>query len=341
MAALKGALIGTGFFAHMQMQAWQKIAEAQIVSVCDLNLTKAQEFAQRHNISRVYGDIDTLLGVEELDFIDIVTGPDTHCELVAKGAAAGLAVLCQKPLAPSFDEAQRIVQTVKGFRTPFMVNENWRWQQWYREIKQLINNDAVGELFHITVHMRTGDGRGSHPYVSQPYFRSYPRMLIFETGVHFIDTVRMFLGEACSVYAINKRLNPVIQGEDFSLITISFDQGATAIIDANRYTQPTKASEAFAQVTFEGMKGAISLNRDLSIHVQLNNGHFFEHPYEMQDGYKGGSCENAQRHFIETLLSDTVFESNGDDYLRTLAVVEAVYQSAACGERVVPQYPVI
>ena len=48
----------------------------------------------------------------------------------------------------------------------------------------------------------------------QPFFREYPRLLIYETGVHFIDTFRFLLGEVATVVAETKRLNPAIRGED-------------------------------------------------------------------------------------------------------------------------------
>ena len=335
---MRGALIGTGFFAHMQMLAWQNIKEATVVAVCDLDEAKARAFAATYSIDTVYTKVDDLLSGEDLDFVDIVTRPDSHLMLVEKATAKGLAVLCQKPLAPTFGEAQEIVRVTKAAQVLFMVNENWRWQAWYQEIRGLIEAGTLGQLFHATVHMRTGDGRGDCPYSQQPYFKGYPRMLIFETGVHFIDTLRMFLGDVAQVYAVHRRINPVIKGEDFSLITLRFDSGATAVIDANRYTEPKVKSEAFARVTLEGLQGEIMLTRKLKLQLQLNNGEAYEHPYNASGGYKGRSCEGAQRHFINSLIDKTPFETGGDDYLRTLAVVEAVYASAESGQAVTPNY---
>jgi len=333
---MRGALVGTGFFANMQMRAWQNIAEANIAAVCDLDKDKARAFADTYDIPKVYSDVDDLLDNEALEFVDIVTRPDSHLLLVEKAAAKGLAILCQKPLAPTFEEAQQIVRVSKESNVPFMVNENWRWQAWYQEIKKLVETGTLGQLFHATVHMRTGDGRGENPYSHQPYFKTYPRMLIFETGVHFIDTLRMFLGEVEQVYAVHRRINANIAGEDFSLITLSFESGATAVIDANRYTEPKVKSEAFGRVTLEGLKGEAMLTRKLSIQVQLNSGEAFEHPYDPSGGYKGRSCEATQRHFIQSLMSKTPFQTGGDDYLKTLAVVEAVYASAELGQAVTP-----
>ena len=72
---------------------------------------------------------------------------------------------------------------------PFMVHENFRFQPWYREIKRLVDRETIGDRLHgLYVRTRTGDGYGDNAYLNrQPYFRQMPRLLIHETGVHFID----------------------------------------------------------------------------------------------------------------------------------------------------------
>jgi predicted dehydrogenase len=336
---LRGAIIGAGFFAGVQMDAWRRVAGAEIVAVCDRDAHKARAFAERYALAHSYVDAARLLEAEVLDFVDIVTRPESHLALVQLAAARGVAVLCQKPLAPSFREAQALVSLAARQRIPLMVNENWRWQVWYREIKALIVQGAIGQVFHARFIMRPGDGRGSAPYAQQPYFRHYPRLLIYETGVHYIDTLRFLLGEVTAVYAVTRRINPVIVGEDLALVTFEFASGATALLDANRYSADEGAAEAFGPVQLEGRKGRIHLSADLSLVVERYGSAAYRHDYQHPGGYRGGSCLGAQAHFIAALSQHTPFETSGEDYLRTLAVVEAVYQSAASGERVAPQYP--
>src|SRR5260370_18462965 len=97
----------------------------------------------------------------------------------------------------------------------------------------------MGEFSEITVGRRLGGGWGERAYLDrQPFFRAYPRLLIYETGVHFIDTFRYLLGEVTEVYARLRRLNSVISGEDAGQLFLGFATGPTAIWDANRYTEP-------------------------------------------------------------------------------------------------------
>ena len=103
-----------------------------------------------------------------------------------------------------------------------LIHENWRWQPWYREAKCLMSQDRLGRVFHFGFRMRTGDGRGATPYLQQPYFRDMPRLLLYETAVHFLDTFRFLGGELESIFCQTNRINPAIQGEDYALVQVSF-----------------------------------------------------------------------------------------------------------------------
>lgn len=339
---IKGAIIGTGYFAEIQMQAWQKIENAEIVSVCDLDIDKANSFAEKYGITTVYGDFFELLeaSAQDLDFIDIVTRPDSHVELVRKAAVYDVAILCQKPLAPTFKESLEISKIVKDSGCTFMVNENWRWQTWYREIKGLLEQGIIGDVWHVAFKMRTADGRGTFPYSHQPYFKDMERLLVFETLVHYVDTLRFFLGEITEVYSVLKTINSNIAGEDYALITLGFENGATAIIDANRFAESEIKNEAFGTCSLEGNEGSIMLRPNLDIHVLKNTGDAYTHNYKLpiaEPNYKGASCYNTQKHFIEHLV-DGNFESTVLDYSKTLAVVEAIYESAKVRQVVQPSY---
>jgi hypothetical protein len=89
------------------------------------------------------------------------------------------------------------------------------------------------------------------------------------------------------------------------------------------------------------MTCAIRFYHDSRITIQRLGEEEKEHPYVHEDKNFAGDCVFAtQRHFIDNLLSGKEFETNGKDYLRSLAVQEAVYGSAAARLPVEPRYPV-
>ena len=90
---------------------------------------------------------------------------------------------------------------------------------------------AVGNKLHsLNFRMRLGDGWGPEAYLGrQPYFREMPKLLVYETGVHFIDTFRYLAGEIRGVFSILRKLNPVIAGEDTGLHIFEFADGAVGV----------------------------------------------------------------------------------------------------------------
>jgi predicted dehydrogenase len=328
----KGVVVGAGYFSAYQLEAWSRIPEVRIAAVEDLVPQKAHDAAKRWNIPKVYDTWQQMIEVERPDFFDIITPPPTHAEMCSFAAKRGVHIICQKPLAPTYDEGRRIVENAEAAGVRFMVHENFRWQPWYRKIAQLRDAGELGEITHLYFRMRMGDGWGERAYLDrQPFFRDYPRLLIYETGVHFIDTFRFLLGEVVEVYANLRRLNPVIKGEDTGQVFFRFASGATAIWDANRYNEiesPTPRF-TFGELRIDAMKGHLTMDTESNIRMKPLGKPEFDVDYQRANVGFAGDCVYAlQRHFVDCMKSGAPFESNGRDYLKTMAVSEAVYRSA-------------
>jgi predicted dehydrogenase len=330
---LKGVMVGAGFFAEFQAEAWNRLPGARITAVADLDPDKAAAFAARWNIPNVYRDAAEMLARERPDFIDIVTTPETHLALARLGAEAGVAVICQKPMAPTYEECVAMVEACERAGVRLLIHENWRWQPWYREIKRLEQAGRFGKVFHLAFRMRNGDGRGANPYTRQPYFRFMKRFLIHETLVHFLDTFRFLAGEIRSLHCRIARVNPLIAGEDYALITMTFESGAHGMIDANRISGPLPLDPAFGTFWMEGERAMVRMSPDGRLWLTDYGDSERQHPYEIPEaGYKGDSVLALQRHFIQCLTTGARCESEGRDYLRTVAAVMECYRSAEAAE---------
>jgi D-apiose dehydrogenase len=305
-----------------------------IEAICDLDQAKAQQAASRWGVSAVYTDPALMIEEVKPDFVDIITRPETHFQLIEMAVESGVrAVICQKPLAPTFGEAQAIVDFTNKSGIRFMVHENWRFQPWYRQMKKMIESGGVGDRLHtIWSRMRTGDGWQKDAYLDrQPYFRTMPRLLIYETGIHFIDTYRYLAGEVDSVYAQLKKLNQEIEGEDAGIVLFNFSSGALGIFDGNRYNESTWSDNryTFADVIIEASKGTLRLDGEGNITLQKLGKKVQPVDYDHENhGFAGDSVYFTQKHFIGCLLNSLPFETNGQEYLRSLEVQEAVYESA-------------
>lgn len=329
LSELKGVMAGAGYFAQFHADAWNRCAGVRISAVADPRVEKARAFAARWNIERVYADVGGMLAAERPDFLDIVTGPDTHLELARLGAAHGVTVITQKPMAPSWTESVAMVEACEAARVRLLVHENWRWQPWYREIRRLIDSDEIGRPYYLGFHLRSGDGRGPEPYRVQPYFVKMKRFLIYETLVHFLDTFRYLAGEISEIYCRSFRLNPVMAGEDAALIRLGFESGADGLIDANRISGPMPPEPAFGRLRLEGHLGMIEMDGHGVLTLTRYGEAPREHPYEVpKEGYRGDSILALHRHFAACLRDGARCESEGRDYLRTVRAVFASYESA-------------
>jgi len=235
---LKGVSVGAGYFSDYHFDAWNRIREVEITALCDVNRALAEEKMTSFGIERFYSDFRQMIDAERPDFIDIITPPPTHLDITRYAAESGVNILCQKPLAPTLEESRQIAEIAESNDVRFMVNENWRWQPWYREIKKIMADDQLGRVSLAYFQMRMGDGWGEDAYLDrQPFFREYEKLLIYEVGVHFIDTFRLLFGEIERVFAQLSRLNPVIKGEDSGQVFFQFCNGIRSILDASRYNE--------------------------------------------------------------------------------------------------------
>ena len=333
MSRLKGVCVGAGYFSHFQYEAWQRIPEVEITATCNRDPQRAKQVTDRWKIPEHYTDYREMLQAERPDFVDVITPPATHVEICRFAAQLGIHVICQKPLAPTFEEARQIVAGARQAGVRLMVHENFRFQPWHREIRRLLDDGAIGDKLHsLYFRSRPGDGWGEDAYLGrQPYFRTMPRLLVYETGVHFIDTFRYLGGEIDGVYGVLRQLNSVIQGEDTGLIVFEFDSGAVGVWDANRYNESNDPDPrfTFGEFLVEGNGGSIRLYLDGRLTIQSLGREETEHAYAYQQRGFGGDCVYAtQRHFVDCITAGRPFETDGEDYLRTLAVQEAVYRSA-------------
>lgn len=333
MKPLKSVAIGAGYFSQFHFDAWSRIEGVELVAVCDLDPSVAEAAAKKYGIAASYTNVIEMLDEIEPDFVDIITRPDSHLELVREAVARGIPIICQKALAPSFNEAQEIVGVAADAGVPMMVHENFRFQPWYREIKRLINEGAIGDKLHaVSFRCRTGDGWQEDAYLArQPYFREMPRLLIFETGVHFIDTFRYLAGEIEGVYATLAKHNSDIQGEDAATVMFEFASGASGLWDGNRFNEPVSqdARLTFGEALIEGNGGSIRLYGTGKLALQPLGEPEAEVEYSFENRNFAGDCVLAtQQHFVDCLRNGATFETSGHEYLKTLGVVEAIYQSA-------------
>lgn len=331
MTDLRGALIGCGFFAINQLHGWRDAKGAGLVAICDRDPARLKLVGEQFGIERRYTDAKEMLASEKLDFVDIATTVESHRPLVELALSHKIPTICQKPFAPSLDDAKAMVAAAHAAGVPLMVHENFRWQSPIRAVKDIIDSGEIGTPYFGRVSFRSG----FDVYAGQPYLAKAKRFIVDDLGVHILDVARFLFGDVASLTARTARVNPNIAGEDTATMLLDHEGGVTCIVDCSYTT--LQAVEQFPQTVIEvdGSEGTIRLQKGYGLAVTGRSGsavHDVSPPllpwatrpwHNVQE-----SVAAIQQDWVDCLKQGKEPATRGDDNIKTFALVEAAYRSA-------------
>lgn len=329
MSALRVACAGAGYFSRFHFGSWARLDDVEVVGACDLDVALAE--ATGHP---AFSDLHAMLAEVRPDLLDIILPPVAHAEAIAAAVEHGVAwVICQKPFCRDLAEAERVTQMAEDAGMRLIVHENFRFQPWYRALKTRLDDGLIGRVQQLTFRLRPGDGQGPDAYLDrQPYFQTMTRFLVHETAVHWLDTFRFLCGEVDAVYADLRRVNPAIAGEDAGLIVMDHVSGIRTVFDGNRTLDHASDNlrRTMGEAWAEGDAGTIRLTGDGALWHRAFGAQAEACVLEpsRHEGF-GGDCVHAlKRHVIAAIRHGAEVENEALDYLRVLALEEAVYRSA-------------
>jgi len=333
---LRVAVIGTGYFSRFHYAAWQRMPEIELVGLLTLDQTEAADFQTEFGVDTIYSDLASMLAHSDADLVDIVSPPHTHSEFIQQCVDAQLAVVCQKPFCRSVGEANDMVEYIKQQHAFVAVHENFRFQPWYQQIKNIIESEQLGQIYEINFNFRPGDGQGSQAYLDrQPYFQTQERFLIQETGIHYVDVFRFLLGDISGLFARLEKLNPAIVGEDAGVVLMDFISGARGVLNANRLSDHAAADTrlTMGEMRIDGSHATLALDGDARIKIRPHGQrNWVEHQFDWQNIGFGGDCVyNTNRHIADHLLYGSPVQNLAQSYLVNRHIEEAIYQSNDSG----------
>jgi predicted dehydrogenase len=331
MEALRFAIFGTGFWSRFQLAAWHEVGGVQCVALYNRTRSKADALAYEFGVPAVYDDAQALLAREQLDFVDIITDPTTHSHFVQLAAQHGVPVICQKPMAPSLDEAEQMAACAAA-RVPFFIHENWRWQTPIRQLKDTLASGVIGSPFRARIDMISG----FPVFDNQPFLKNEEQFILADLGTHILDVVRFLFGEARSVYCQTQRVHHDIKGEDVATVMLQMDDQITVLCElayAGNALEHDRFPQTYAFV--EGARGSIELGPDYWVRVTTADGtHAKRYPpphYAWADpayDVVHASIVPCNANLLGALRGDGEAETTAADNLRTLQLVFAAYESA-------------
>ncbi|HTW29787.1 MAG TPA: Gfo/Idh/MocA family oxidoreductase [Acetobacteraceae bacterium] len=336
---LRGALIGCGFFATNHLHAWRDIPCVEIVALCDRDPARLAAAGEAFGIAARYTDAAAMLDAVRPDFVDIATTVPSHRALVELAAGRGVPMICQKPFAATPEDARVMVAAAEAAGVALMVHENFRWQSPILAVSRVAESGRIGVPFWGRISFRSA----YDVFSGQPYLAQGARFIIEDLGIHLLDVARFLFGEVSRLAAETRSVNPSIRGEDVATMLLRHASGVDAIVDCSYATRLEE--ELFPQTLIEidGTRGSLRLGPGYRLTVTDADGTttFDVAPpllpwaarpwHNIQE-----SVLNIQRHWVECLRAGQEPDTSGRDNLRTLALVEACYASAAAGVTLTP-----
>jgi predicted dehydrogenase len=319
-------LIGAGWAAGHHLAAWRTVgSRARVVAIADPDRGAARSRAEEYGIERTYDSADALLDDVAVDALDIAAPRELHAPIARLAAGRGVAILCQKPLAPTLEEAERLVADI-GDRARLMVHENWRFRPHYRLIAHWLEENRVGEIRTVRMSVLTSgllpDSNGQLPaLVRQPMLAGLERMLLMEVLIHHIDTLRFLLGPLELLGSTIGKSCAAIRGEDRAALLMAGVDGA-AVTLVGDFMVAGEPPGQFDHLEIHGTRGTVTLKRDMLRSI----GEVDEEVRVDIDANYRASWEGAITHFIERLEDGRPFETRPEDNLETLRIVEEAYR---------------
>jgi len=310
------------------LKAWSRLPEVEVVAIYNRNLEKALDRAKEFTIPKAYSNLEEMFEKEKPDALDIAVATEAHREFARMAAEHAVAILCQKPMAPTLKEAEEMVAEI-GEKVRFMVHENWRFRPQYRQAAKWTAEGKIGLIREFRLSTRssglvTKTEKGL-PFAleRQPFFAHMPRFIILELLIHHLDTSRFLAGEMDVISTQTLHLSPYVIGEDVAHIVLNAKNGAIGIVSGNLSAAgfpplPQDRLELIGErssILFDG--DTLSLIGEKSESIHFN----FEEAYQ-------NSYNNAIAHFVEALRSGQPFETDRLDNLRTLRLVDEAYRLA-------------
>src|SRR6201984_3017756 len=207
--------IGAGFImADVQLSAYA-MAHFPVVAIASRQAEKAAEVARRWKIHTVHQTPQELIEDPNVEIVDIAFPPDQQPELIRHALKQKhvRAILAQKPLAINFGQAKAIVEEATATDKVLSVNQNMRFDQSMRVLKQLLEHNELGRLVLGTIEMR------AIPHW-QPFLASYDRLTLLNMSIHHLDVLRFLFGEPSEIYTA-VRADPRTEFQHTDGITVS------------------------------------------------------------------------------------------------------------------------
>ena len=251
----KVGIIGCGGIAHQKhFPALTNASDrAEIVACCDIIVERAQRAAEEFGAPgcKVFEDYHELLQMDEIEIVYVLTPNVAHCPITVDAFAAGKHVLCEKPMAASVEDAEKMMEAWKKSGKLFTIGYQNRYRADSQTLKRLCEDGELGEVYYAQAHALRRRGVPTWGVFTDKSKQGGGPLI--DIGTHSLDLTLWFMDnyEPATVTGVTfeklgKTLQPAVQGnpmgtwdpdtfevEDAAFAFVTMKNGALITIDAS------------------------------------------------------------------------------------------------------------
>ena len=342
--------IGVGQIGKHHLDTYQKIEDAEIVAIADINEAEANRVSGIYDIPNVYTDFRELLARDDIEAVDVCLHNNFHMPMTVAALQAGKDVYCEKPMAGAYADAETMYNTARELGRKLSIQLGTLYSKETKAARSLIDAGWLGKLYHArsTGFRRRGrpfvDGYGSASFVQK---RNSGGGAMYDMGVYHIANILYLLDNPDILRVSGKTYQEVEMDaarkassgcnvEEIGLGFVRLADGITMdIIEA--WSILLDGIEGSAVV---GSKGGVRLqpfgffqsagDLDLNCTANLDAFNFRLHNVREQ----GDVYDSAQHHWIAALQGRVELLPTAELALNTMLISEGIYLSSKLGREV-------
>lgn len=334
--------IGSGFIMKDCHLVSYQDAGFNPYAISSRTYENAKAAAALRNIPNVYETWEELIQDTNIEILDIAIPPDRQLEVVRQAVKHKhiKGILCQKPMAMNRKEAQEMVELCEAAGIKLGVNSNMRYDQSIRALKTILERGYLGKTVLATIEMR------AIPHW-QDFLHKYEHLEILNMGIHHIDTFRYLFGDPEKVTAVT-RTDPRTKFkhlDGISQYTFQYrdELMATSLDDVWAWPGEGAEQDIYIKWRVEGIDGMAQgtigwpkyperTPSTLEFTTKQDPNQWHRPKWDQvwfPDAFKGTMAQ-----LLRAVETDSEPEIGGRDNLKTMAAVDACYQSIAEGRTV-------
>ncbi|MGD9496457.1 MAG: Gfo/Idh/MocA family protein [Armatimonadota bacterium] len=322
---LRWAIVGCGDIANKRVApAIVADANSEMLAFFSHTPARAEEMRARFGAARAYSDLSALLADDEVDAVYIASPQQRHCAETVAAAQAGKHVLCEKPMAVTLDECQRMVDACAQSGVALAVAYYRRWYPKARAMKRLIDEGAIGTP--VRARIRVG-GRYDPAEADWKYWRVTAAAgggALMDVGSHRLDVACYLLGEPARVAGLTGHLAMDYNVPDTETLICEMAGGAHLVCEC-QWNLPLASDEMEVHGT-EGALIATPFDGDALV-LRTPTG---DSPIALEP-----NCHNVHlpliASFAQRVSAGEPPEFDGIDGMQASRIITAAYRSAHSG----------